>query len=174
MHFAALWGRTRRAAMGRWQHLSTKMRRVGRGLGVSLKAPEQSQRRTRFRRGLSNHTTVSIGRACTASITYTRIEAVREFRSRRPTRAAQGIPRRVGVRRRSLRGAAPERGEKDAAKPAHNRYSTAKFTIIMPSSCSRLWQWNCSAGGHGTPCRPAARNRPRATPSRWATPQPCP
>jgi hypothetical protein len=50
------------------------------------------------------------------------------------------------LRQVAIEFAKAERGEFVAgcfaARPAHIRYSTAKFTIIMPSSCSRLWQWN--------------------------------
>jgi len=90
------------------------------GLGVAsatVEAPEQSQTRPGFRRGPSNLDAVAIGTACTRRW-CAQEWVVREFRSRRPWRAAQGKPLRA------CEIAAP--GSVDEATPnpgAHTRSS---------------------------------------------------
>jgi hypothetical protein len=83
---------------------SRRPRRLGRSMRAGLGAGFEPLRRRRaaqtgpgFRRGLSSYPGVAIGNGLAASMPVDRVEPVREFRSRRPRRAAQGTATRLRV-----------------------------------------------------------------------------
>ena len=121
-----------------------------------VEAPEQRSRRRGFGRGLSNHTTVTSGRAspsrsrmigkerCVSSAGCRRWRAAQGGERGEPTAAApHPIPLSACGERGEGNAAAPDRGGKDAAKAAPTQGEPARLFVLRQAQDERF---SCATG----------------------------